>query len=282
MTSVSASVIIPHHNRSAFVREALESVRAQTVKPIEIILVDDHSAPEHLKAIQELAGMATILSVPQNLGLAGARNFGAQHATGEWLAFLDDDDIYLPDKLERQFRYVDAHPNVIAVGGALTMVTPDGRKEHWGGKVTGKVTLVDAFRHTASMAQSLLIRRDAFMALGGFDARLRYLEDYEFGIRAVASGREMHFMGEALFIYRRGGRRQLSAQWSRMLRHELRVLHMHRALARRVFGPLGPVRLMARACKKWGIRRGRMPGRIVWAAGWATEAVLKAEEGAYD
>jgi len=275
--SASVSVIVPHYNRPVFVREAVASIHAQTVKPGEILLVDDHSAPEHLQAIKGLADMATILLPPQKLGLSGARNLGAQHASGEWLAFLDDDDVYLPDKLERQIRYIDAHPNVAALGGALTMVTHDGRKEHWGGTTTGKVTLIDAFHYTASMAQSLLIKRDLYMALGGFDTRLSYLEDYEFGIRLVASGSEMHFLGDALFIYRRGGRQQLSAEWSRMLRNELRILHMHRALARDAFGPLGPVRLMARACKKWGLRKGRVPGRTVWAVGCLTEGLLGAE-----
>jgi len=268
----SVSVIVPHYNRPEMVREALLSIRNQTVKPTEVLLVDDHSTPENQAKLRELSDLATIINTPKNLGLAGARNFGAQQAKSEWLAFLDDDDSYLPDKQERQIRYLEAHPQVKALGGGLTMVTPGGKQEYWGGKPTRQLTLAHALRFTATMVQSLMIRRDVFEALGGFNPKLRHYEDLEFGIRLLASGTETHFLAEPLFIYHRDGDRpQLSFQWRKMLRAELKILNMHADLARKEFGPRGPLHLKARCCKKHGITKGGLEGRAVWAWGCAME-----------
>ena len=278
----SVSAVVPHHNRPDFAREALLSIHNQTVRPAEVLLVDDNSSPENRDKLKDLSSLATILSTSGNAGPAGARNFGAQHAKGEWLAFLDDDDCWLPDKQERQIRYLEAHPQVKALGGGLTMVTPDGREEYWGGKPTRRLTVADALCYTASMPQALMIRRDVFPELGGFDSRLRHLEDYEFGIRLLASPHETHFLGEPLFIYHKGGRQQTSAQWGKMFSAEMRILNMHAGLIRKEFGPLGAIRLKARCCKKYGLRRGRLVGRSVWAWGCAMEAVFGRLHGEFD
>ena len=271
----SVTVVVPHYNRPERVREALLSIHAQTVKPSEIILVDDNSSPENRAKLEELSSLATIISTPRNLGPVVARNLGAQKAKGEWLAFLDDDDCFLPDKQERQIRYLEAHPQVKALGGGLTMVSAEGREEYWGGKPTRQMTLAYALRFTATMSQALMIRRDLFLELGGFDSRLVHLEDMEFGIRLAVSGREAHFLAEPLFIYHHGGDRpQLTSQWRKMFRAEMRILNMHSALARKEFGPLGAIRLKARCCKKHGLWKGRLEGRSIWAWGCAVEAVL--------
>jgi glycosyltransferase involved in cell wall biosynthesis len=251
------------------------SVRNQTVmSDAEILLVDDCSTPENQEKLRDLESVATILKTPRNSGVAAARNLGAQKATSQWLAFLDDDDIYLPDKQERQIRFLDSHPEVMALGGGATMVTPDGVEEYWGERHTQQLTLAHALCYTASMSPGLLIRRDVFLELGGFNTSLRNLADYEFGIRLLAAGHETHFLGEPMFVYHRGGRPQLSFQWSNFIRAEMRVLNMHAGLARQEFGPLGPIRLKARCCKKNGLRKGRVIGRSVWAWGCALEAVF--------
>lgn len=271
----SVTVVVPHYNRPELVRRAIQSIHAQTERPSQILLVDDHSTPENREKLNDLAGMATIISPPKNLGLAGARNFGAQHATGEWLAFLDDDDCFLPDKQERQIQYLQSHPGVMALGGGSRMITPDGQDEYWGGKPPNPLTLSHALCYTASMAQALMIRRDVFLGLGGFDTSFRYLEDLEFGIRLVASGAETHFLPEPLFLYHRGGgRQQLSFEWDKMFRAELKVLSKHADLARQEFGPRGETRLRARCFKKRGIWRGGVVGRAVWAWGCFLESTF--------
>jgi GT2 family glycosyltransferase len=252
----------------------LQSIHDQTVKPTEVLLVDDNSLPENREKLKGLSNLATLIATPGNLGSSGARNHGAELAKGEWLAFLDDDDCYMPDKLERQIRYLEAHPQVKALGGGLTMVTPEGLEEYWGRKPTRQLTLAYALCYTASMPQALMIRRDVFLELGGFDSSIRHLEDMEFGIRLLASGNETHFLAEPLFIYYRGGRKQLSLQWAKMFKAEMKILQKHNDLVRQEFGPLGPIRLRARSCKKHGLWKGGIVGRSVWAWGCALEAVF--------
>src|SRR5262249_8348662 len=150
--------------------------------------------------------------------------------TSKWLAFLDDDDLYFPEKLEQQLRYLQSHPECDAVGGGLTMISSDGRKEYWGNTRTGTVTITDALVTTASMAQAMLIRRDVYQKLGGFDPERRSLEDYEFGIRLTSAGYRLDYIGEPLFIYRRGGREQMSFRWGRVFRNELGIIRQHWAI----------------------------------------------------
>jgi GT2 family glycosyltransferase len=274
MVVESVSVIVPHFNRPDLVRGALLSIHGQSIKPAEILLVDDGSSPENQDKLRELSSLATIVTSPRNGGISSTRNLGAQIAKSEWLAFLDDDDYWLPDKQERQIQYIEAHPDVKALGGGTTVRTADGREEYWGEKLTYRVTLAHALCYTASLPPSLLIRRDVFLSLGGFDSRLRHMEDFEFGIRLLAAGHETHFLGEPLFIYNRGGRQQASVQWVKMFKSEMSVLSMHADLARQEFGPLGLIRLKARCRKKYGRKIGRLEGRSVWAWGCALESVF--------
>jgi GT2 family glycosyltransferase len=251
------------------------------VKPVEIIVVDDCSSAKARRKIEDLSELATIVDTPSNLGLSGARNFGARLATGQWLAFLDDDDVFLPRKSEVQLRYLENHPECKALGGALTMMPPAGPSQYWGGKVTKKLTVSDALYYTASMAQALMIRRDDFLKLGGFDEELRRLEDYEFGIRMIASGLETHFLAEPLFIYHYGGREQLSLNWGIMFRSELQILRRYREVCRETFGRMGYLRMVARCCRVKGEKRGSLLGRSVWLTGRLSDAIIGPERGEY-
>lgn len=235
--------------------------------------MDDCSSPENQAKLQDLSHLATIIYAPKNMGVSAARNLGAQNAKGEWLAFLDDDDLWLPDKQERQFRYLDAHPQVKALGGGATIRTPNGHERYWGEKENHQVTLAHALCYTASMSPALLIRRDVYLEIGGFNPLLSHMEDYEFGIRLLASGCETHFLGEPFFIYNRG-HQQVSVQWEKMLANEIAALNMHGDLARQEFGPFGLIRLKARCRKKYGLKIGRVAGRSLWAWGCGLQAIF--------
>ena len=274
MADHSLTVIVPHRNRPDYLRQALLSIRAQSIVPSEILVVDDYSLPAHREKLDDLADLATILLLERNVGLSEARNIGAKAAKGEWVAFLDDDDLFFPDKSDRQFRYLREHPDCDALGGGLIMASSDGRREYWGGHETRQLTVRDALLYTASMAQALMIRRDVFLQLGGFEARLRALEDYEFGIRAIASGCRMHFLAEPMFIYRRGGREQMSMEFGRMVRAEMAVLQRHSGLCKQQFGRFGSLRLHGRCYKKRGLGRGGLVGRSVWAMGCILEGLF--------
>ena len=113
---VSVSVVIPVYNGERYIRETLESVFAQTYQDLEIICVDDGSEDASvtiLKEIQESKDSKKRIQVIQqpNMGQAGARNAGAKRGTGTYLAFLDQDDLWLPHKLDRQVAVLESNPD---------------------------------------------------------------------------------------------------------------------------------------------------------------------------
>jgi len=120
------------------------------------------------------------------------------------------------------------------------------------------------------------VRKLATGELGGFNPSFVHLEDREFGIRLLASGHETHFLAEPLFIYHHGGSRlQLSLEWRKMLRAELKIVKIHANLARQEFGPLGALRMKAHSFKERGLWRGGLEGRAAWAWGQLLEAVSR-------
>lgn len=130
MNAGSVSVVIPAHNAAHFLAEAVASVRAQTHPAAEIIIVDDGSTDRTPEVIAALGDGIRSVRQPQ-AGAGAARNHGAELATGEWLAFLDADDLWPADKLERQLAWLDKHPEaelVFGLGGNFA-TGPDGRRE---------------------------------------------------------------------------------------------------------------------------------------------------------
>lgn len=110
------TAIIPTYNRSQLVVQSVASVLAQTYHDLELIVVVDGSTDDTLDRLDALFGSKiTVLSQP-NQGLPATRNRGILHASGEFVAFLDDDDLWLARKLERQIAYADMHPTVSLIG----------------------------------------------------------------------------------------------------------------------------------------------------------------------
>src|SRR5262249_48283928 len=123
------SVVITFYNREKYIDEAIESVLAQTLKPLEIIIVNDCSQESSRRYLDRYAKLCTIIDLPRNLGISGARNAGIRAARGKFIAFLDDDDLWLPRKLEIQRKFIDDHPECAIVHSAATFFYQDGREE---------------------------------------------------------------------------------------------------------------------------------------------------------
>ncbi len=183
---MTVSVILPAYNAAATIGRALASVFAQTRLPDELIVVDDGSTDGTAAAVTATTGPVPVRFITQeNAGPAAARNAGAAAATGEWLAFLDADDAWLPGKLAVQAALAEADP-------ALGLVI--GNYEIAG---TGKRLVPDFVPSPAAATPGQLlrtnffappvvfVRRTAFLGAGGFDVRLRAAEDQELGFRLV-------------------------------------------------------------------------------------------------
>jgi glycosyltransferase involved in cell wall biosynthesis len=112
------SVVIPTYRRQDMIIDTLESVFLQTFQDFEVIVVNDGSPDETAELLAPLAASGRIRYLEQpNQGQAAARHRGLEEATGEFIAFLDDDDLWPPDKLEWQVAYLERNPSIAAVGG---------------------------------------------------------------------------------------------------------------------------------------------------------------------
>jgi glycosyltransferase involved in cell wall biosynthesis len=216
--------------------------------------------------------VARIHEHERNLGPGGARNTGLALASGELVAFMDSDDVSLPDRMERTLAYMREHPECEVLGGGAWRVWPNGRREYYGERVSGPKGLREALTHTAAMAGAMLAVRNRLLAAGGYEPDLRGMEDFELGIRLVAGGVRVHFLAEPLILYSVTPG-QLSSRWWGMLRDHLYVVIKHRRLYRQEFGRLATFKVAGRVCRKHGRRRSGLPAWIVRGAGEAVYAV---------
>jgi glycosyltransferase involved in cell wall biosynthesis len=207
------SVIIPTFNRAAWVMEAVASVLAQTHRDFELVVVDDGSTDGTLAALASFRGDVQILSREKRQGVSAARNLGARAATGEWLAFLDSDDLWLPDKLARQVEYLQAHPDLVICQTGETWIRngvrvnpPEACR-----KVAGDIFLPSLARCLVSPSAVMLNLR-LFEEMGGFDEDLPAAEDYDLWLR-IAWRHPVGLVPEPLVIKRGGHADQLSRQW---------------------------------------------------------------------
>ncbi|WP_447862833.1 glycosyltransferase family 2 protein [Nitrospira calida] len=179
------SVVIPVFNGAPFVAKAVASVRAQTVKDVEILVVDDGSTDgtqEVLRRLERTDGIAWFQR--DHGGPARSRNDGIQAAKGEFIALLDCDDIWLPDKLEAQLVVLRARPRVGVVHTDYEVVYEDGTVEERVRARHSREPLVRAFAggHTA-LPSTLLIRKSVLDKVGALDPELYGSEDSDLTIR---------------------------------------------------------------------------------------------------
>jgi glycosyltransferase involved in cell wall biosynthesis len=212
--SLAISVVIPYYNGSRFIGEALTSVRRQTLTPLEIIIVDDGSEPDEARALDELAGDAIVIHLPHNRGPSVARNTGITHARGDWIAFLDCDDLWEPPKLELQAAVVASDPNCRAVHCGLLTLHPDGSDS---ASSKGDIELEDFLVFPCPVFPSTaLMQKQALCESGLFDATKRCCEDLDLFLRFVYLHGTIRSVNEPLVIRRlqaNGLSRDLGAFW---------------------------------------------------------------------
>lgn len=193
------SVIIPTYNRAASIVPAVESVLAQTYPEIEVIVVDDGSTDDTARVLE--SHLDRIVFIRQsNAGPSAARNTGIRASKGEIVAFLDSDDLWLPDKIARQVALIEAGgPDTCccvcnaAVKGApgqrdYTSFAVAGLDPEWDECLWVNPGEVLATRFLL-FNQVVAIRRSALAKVGVFNEKLRLLEDYELAIRLSTAGK---------------------------------------------------------------------------------------------
>jgi len=182
MMNPLVSVVIPTHNREEGLPEAVHSVLDQTVDDLEIIVVDDYSATPARDVLEEIDDdRLTVLRHEQNRNGAAARNTGIDHATGEYITFLDDDDTWKPEKLERQLTAIEQSPADVKACYTYLDYILDGEHEIVGDPYEGDIRTDLLLRQVnGGFGSSLLVEADVVERVGGFDERFDRHQDWEF------------------------------------------------------------------------------------------------------
>ncbi|MBD2666007.1 glucosyltransferase [Richelia sinica FACHB-800] len=211
------SVVIPVYNSEKSVAETLASVIAQTYRDLEIIIVDDGSTDKSIEICQRFKDERIKIVHQQNRGLAGARNTGIRHAQGEFIAFVDSDDLWLPEKLEKHLHHLQHSPQVGLSFSRSRFIdeqgTPLGIYQ-----MPKLINITPGYlfcRNPISNGSSVVIRREVLDAIKFeanlygeiedfyFDDRFRQSEDIECWLRiALTTNWQIEGIPEALTLYR--------------------------------------------------------------------------------
>jgi hypothetical protein len=228
------SVAIAAYNHAPFVRECIESVQAQTFTDWEIVVTDDGSSDGTAEILRELAATdprVRFQGFAANQGACVAINDAISRARGEFIAILNSDDRFLPDKLARQVDFLDHNPEQAAVFTRPRLIDERGQPfadtEHKDYRIfevanRSRRAWLDHFFHAGNCLchPSVLIRRACYGELGAYDPRLAQLPDLDMWVR-VCSRYEIHILDERLVDFRiRDGERNASAARPEVLARE--------------------------------------------------------------
>lgn len=180
------SVVIPAYNYERFLADAIRSVLEQTFTDYELIVVDDGSTDNTPEVAARFAGKIRYVRQP-NSGLSATRNNGAALGTGDYIAFLDADDEWLPEKLAIQVPVLQNHPEVGLVTSLFTLMDAERRPMQGlkPAQAPGE-TFREIIQRGTAAPSSFMVRRSVFEALNGFDTALPTMEDFDFGLRLAA------------------------------------------------------------------------------------------------
>ena len=193
------AVIIPTYNRASSLKRAIDSVQAQTLSDIELIIIDDGSDDDTAVVVRRYPTCRYVKIAHSGLP-AVARNEGARMTDATYLAFLDSDDEWVPPKLERQLREIRRS----SFGLVCSNATLNGERPYFrpGKEHTGRV-FRDLLADNFVITSSVLVRRDLFEQAGAFceDPKLRGIEDYDLWLR-LATLTDFRYIDEELLVYR--------------------------------------------------------------------------------
>jgi glycosyltransferase involved in cell wall biosynthesis len=202
----SVTIVIPAYNVAPYIAETLNSVFAQTITDFEVIVVNDGS-PDTEKLERELAPYLERISYvrQQNRGAGAARNRGVREARAEFVAFLDGDDVWVPDYLEQQLEFVRAGDYDLAYADAMLFGdSPVAGKTYMEtAPSSGPVTFISLVRGECNVITSgVIARRIALVEAGLFDEGLRNAQDFELWARLARRGARLAYQRKVLLRYR--------------------------------------------------------------------------------
>ncbi len=206
---MTVSVVIPVRNGEKYLSQAVESVLAQTHRDLELLIIDNGSTDRSLEIMMRYARMDERIRVllRPDRGVAAAANCGLEEARGEWIARLDCDDIFLPEKLEKQVAFIRKNPDARIVGTLGYFINDAGR-------IIGLVNTdgpftKEEFEDMAARGEpvffihsSTLMHRETMLAIGGYREQFVQAEDIDLWVRMAEKGHLLLKVPEPLIMYR--------------------------------------------------------------------------------
>lgn len=207
----TVSVIVPVHNGERFIEQSLRSIATQGTSVSEVIVLDDASSDGSIAIVeafaQESAVPIRVIST-EGFGQSAARNAGARIASGDYLAFLDQDDVWLDGHIASLSEFLDGSPSTSMVYTDVNTIDADGglllmRLNARAGNTHPKSSLNDIIgADIMALPSAMMVRRIAFLDLGGFDPALQGYEDDDLYFRGFRAGWNPHYIDHALVNYR--------------------------------------------------------------------------------
>jgi glycosyltransferase involved in cell wall biosynthesis len=198
------SVVIPLYNKAPYIEAALRSVQAQSFTDLEIIVVDDGSTDGGAALVEGFDDPRILLIRQANAGAGAARNTGIAAARGRWIAFLDADDLWRPDKTARQLQLLEAHPDVVWAAGAFVRMTPEGPAAN-SAPIPSKLFTAEGVVEDALAllavggaiwTSTVMVRRAALGEVGAFDPSLRTGQDRDLWVRLAVEHPRIAYVQE--------------------------------------------------------------------------------------
>lgn len=226
------SVVIPLYNRSNFIAQTVQSVLAQEYANIELIIVDDGSTDDSREVLQQFAGKIKLLEHPGrvNKGQSAAINLGIKSSEGKYVAILDSDDLFAPEKIALQVRFLEQNPgagvvyaNGKAIGEKGELLFHIYDDNHCAPDGPEPVLLSSWF----NVPSNSLVKRDVFEQVGPFDESMRSAQDHDMAVR-LAEVTQIEYLPEVLWSYRRHAASQSGLHAARRWRIGFRILEKAR------------------------------------------------------
>lgn len=197
------SIVMPAYNAAGTIRKSIESIKAQTVKEWELIVIDDGSNDDTAAILSELASSDSRICFLQNEKNSGAsftRNRAVSLAKGEWIAFLDSDDQWLPEKLEKQLSLAAKHPDMVICYTASSFIDDNGKQFSYVMEAVERMTYKMLLRKNLLSCSSVMIRSSVMKNIKMPSDKMH--EDYYVWLRVVKECGVAYGINEPLLIYR--------------------------------------------------------------------------------
>lgn len=202
--SVLISVVMPAYNTEKTIDQAIQSVIDQTYKNLELIIIDDCSSDETVKRINAFVckdSRLRLLQNEKNTGVAMSRNRGVEEASGEWIAFLDSDDIWMPEKLEKQYKRLLSTPGCSICFTGSAFMNEQGAYYHYKLSVPCQLTYYDLLKQNLISCSSVLVKKETVKKFPMKNDSMIH-EDLVTWLKILKDGSCAVGINEPLLIYR--------------------------------------------------------------------------------